>query len=151
MDPFCPFRRRPAMSMVLHPFVITSRELARWLDSQPDCWWSAGPDDSLISRVNFPVPGDEFAEALREIDRNIIIHTDKAIGLEDGRQISGEELPLLAETRNRYQNRCFLASWEGSDKMWFISEDKWAAKALADDATEDEDAEAENGSQPEDW
>jgi hypothetical protein len=138
------------MSMVLHPFVITSRELARWLDSQPDCWWGAGPDDSLVSRVNFPVPSDELAEALREIDKNLIIYTDKEIGIEDGRQISGQELPLLADTQNRYQNRYFLASWEGSDKRWLISENKWAAKALADDSTEEEDAADEDGPQPED-
>jgi hypothetical protein len=136
------------MSMVLHPFVISSRELARWLDSQPDCWWGVGHDDALITRVNFPSPSDEVAEALREIDRNLIIHTDKEIGIEDGRQISGHELPLIADTQNRYQNRCFLASWEGSDKKWLLSENKWAAKALADDSTEDEDAEAEDGYQP---
>ncbi len=27
------------MSMVKHQFVISSQELARWLDSQPDSWW----------------------------------------------------------------------------------------------------------------
>ena len=69
-----------------------------------------------------------MAEALREIDKNLIIHTDKEIGIEDGQQISGHELPLLADTQNRYQNRCFLASWEGSDKKWLFSEDKWAAE-----------------------
>ena len=27
------------MSMVKHQFVISSQELARWLDSQPELWW----------------------------------------------------------------------------------------------------------------
>jgi hypothetical protein len=138
------------MSTVRHQFVISSRELANWLDSQPDCWWVAGPDDFLISRTNFPCPSDELAEVLRQVDKNIIIHTDKTIGIEEGRQISGHELPLLADTQNRYQNRDFLASWEGSDKEWLLTEDKWAAEAFGDEAMEEWDAEGKDGSEPED-
>ena len=33
------------MSMVKHEFVISSQELARWLDSQPGTWWLVGRDD----------------------------------------------------------------------------------------------------------
>src|SRR5262249_20729852 len=100
MVPFCPLRGVPAMSTLQHHFVISSRELADWLDSQPDCWWVAGPDDLLVSKANFPCPSDELAAALREVNKNIIIHTDKMIGIEGGRRISGRELPLLADTQN---------------------------------------------------
>jgi len=138
------------MSMVLHPFLIPSREVAQWLDSQPDSWWMVGQDDLLISRINFPCPSDELAEVLREVDKNLTIYTDKTIGIEDGLQIDSRVFPLLAETRNRYENRVFLASWQASNKKWLLSEDKWAAKALADDSMEEWDGEAEDGSQPED-
>jgi hypothetical protein len=138
------------MNIVLHPFLIPSREVARWLDSQPDTWWSAGLDDLLISRLNFPCPNDEVAEVLREIDKNLIVYTDKSIGIEDGQQIDSQVFPLLADTQNRYHNRYFLASWQGSNKKWLFRENKWAAKALTDDSTEDWDEEDEDGSQPED-
>jgi hypothetical protein len=138
------------MSTLKHQFVISSRELADWLDSQPDCWWVAGPDDLLVSKADFPCPSDELAAVLRQVNKNIIIHTDKAIGIEDGRLISGRELPLLADTQNRYQNRDFLASWEGSDKEWLLTEDKWAAKAFGDDAMEEWDGEDEDRPESED-
>jgi hypothetical protein len=138
------------MSTVKHQFVISSQELARWLDSQPGTWWFVGRDDLLISKVNFPCPSGELAEALRGIGHNLVISTDKAIGIEDGRQIDSTVLPLLADTENRYRNRDFLARWQGSDKDWLLTEDKWAAKALADDATEGYDGEVQDGSEPED-
>ena len=137
------------MSALKHQFVISSQELADWLESQPDCWWVAGPDDLLVSKANFPCPSDELAAALRQVNKNIVIHTDKTIGIEDGRQISGRELPLLADTQNRHQNRDFLASWEGSDKEWLLTEDKWAAEEFADEL-EEWDGEVQDGSQPED-
>jgi hypothetical protein len=84
------------MSMVKHEFVISSRELARWLDSQPDSWWLVSQDDLLISRVNFPCPIEELSEVLRDIGKNIIIYTDKTIGIGDGRQIDSDVLPLLS-------------------------------------------------------
>jgi hypothetical protein len=138
------------MSMVRHEFVISSQELARWLDSQPDSWWLVSRDDLLISRVNFPCPSEELSEVLRGISKNIIIYTDKTIGIEDGRQIDSDVLPLLADTENRYRNRDFLAGWQGSDKKWLLTEDKWAAEALSDDATEGWDGEAQEKSGPED-
>lgn len=138
------------MNMVKHEFVISSQELARWLDSQPDSWWLVSQDDLLISRVNFPCPSEDLAEVLRDISKNIVIYTDKTIGIEDGRQIDSDVLPLLAETENRYRNRDFLAGWQGSDKRWLLTEDKWAAVALSDDATEGWDGEAQEESRPED-
>ena len=138
------------MSMVLHQFLIPSREVARWLDSQPDTWWSAGVDDLLISRLNFPCPSDEVADVLREVNKNLVVYTDKSIGIEDGRQIDSQVFPLLADTHNRYENRDFLVSWQGSNRKWLLGEDKWAAKALTDDSPEEWDEEAEDGSQPED-
>ena len=138
------------MSMVKHQFVISSQELARWLESQPGTWWFVGGDDLLISKVNFPCPSDELAEALRRIGGNLVISTDKTVGIEDGRQIDSTVLPLLADTENRYKNRDFLARWQGSDKEWLLTEDKWAAKALSDDATEGDDGEAQDGPGPKD-
>ena len=122
------------MSMVKHQFVIPSRELARWLDSQPGTWWFIHGDLSLVGRVHLPCPSDELAEALRELNKNITIYTDKTVDLEEGRPIAAHELPLLADTNNRHHNRDFFASWEGSDNEWILSEDKVAAEAFSDDA-----------------
>ena len=136
------------MSMVKHQFIISSQELARWLDSQPGTWWFIDGDDSLIGKVHFPCPNDELADAMRQLGKNLVISTDHAVGIEDGRQISGHELPLLADTQNRYQNRDFFASWEGSDDVWILSEDKVAAEAFSDDAPEEWDDEVQDGSGP---
>jgi hypothetical protein len=145
-DPFCLFRRRPAMSTVLHQFVISSRELARWLDSQPGTWWCIDGEFQLLAKVHyFPCPNDVLAEALRQIDRDIMIYTDKTVDLDEGRAISADELPLLADTRNRHQNRDFFASWEGSDVEWLLTEDKWSAEVFAEDAMEGGDVKATDG------
>jgi hypothetical protein len=138
------------MSTVTHQFVISSREVANWLDSQPGTWWVIDGDFSLIGKVDFPCPNDELAEALRELDKNIIIYTNKTVDLQEGRQISARELPLLADTQNRYQNRDYFASWEGSDNEWILTEDKDSAEAFAEDAMEEWDAEGKDGSEPED-
>jgi hypothetical protein len=130
------------MSMVLHQFLIPSREIARWLDSQPGTWWFIHGDLTLVGRVHFPCTNDELAEALRALDKNIRIYTEKTVDLEEGLPISAQELPLLANTENRHQNRDFFASWEGSDDEWILSEDKVAAEAFSDDAMEEWDAEA---------
>jgi hypothetical protein len=75
------------MSMVKHQFVISSREVAQWLDSQPGTWWLIDGDYTLIGKVHFPCPNDELAEALRKFDKNMMIYTDKTVDLEEGRQI----------------------------------------------------------------
>ena len=90
-----------------------------------------------LRRVNFPCPNDELAEALRQIDSNLVVYTDKTVGIEDGRQISATCSRCLPTRRIDIKNRDFLASWEGSDNEWLLTEDKWAAEAFADDATED--------------
>jgi hypothetical protein len=136
------------MSMVKHQFVISSREVAQWLDSQPGTWWLIDGDYTLIGKVHFPCPNDELAEALRKFDKNMMIYTDKTVDLEEGQQLSAHELPLLADTQNRYQNRDFFASWEGSNNEWILSEDKMAAEAFSDDAMEEWDGEAQDGSEP---
>jgi hypothetical protein len=121
------------MSTVKHQFVISSRELARWLDSQPGTCWHAAGDLLLLSKVHFfPCTNRKLADALRQIDKNITIYTDRMVDLEEGQQISAHELPLLADT----QNRDFLSSWEGSDKEWLLTEDKWAAEEFADELDE---------------
>ncbi|MFI5454323.1 MAG: hypothetical protein ACHRXM_02630 [Isosphaerales bacterium] len=120
------------MSMVKHQFIISSRQVAQWLDSQPGTWWLADGDPLLTSRICFPCPSDELAEELRRIDQNIIVYTNKAVGMEDGRQIDSHVLPRLADTANRHHERNFLARWQSSDVEWLLSEDKSAAEAFTD-------------------
>jgi hypothetical protein len=120
------------MSRVKHQFVISSRELARWLESQPGTWWLIDGDPLLTSSIGFPCPAGELAEELRRIGKDIIISTDKTVGMDDGRQIDSLALARLADTENRYRERNFLARWQGSDIEWLLSEDKSAAEAFAD-------------------
>jgi hypothetical protein len=124
------------MSMVKHEFVIPSREVARWLDSQPGTWWLVDGDPDLTSRICFPCPSDELADELRRIDKDLIVYTNKSVGMDDGRQIDSQVLPRLADTENRHHERNFLARWESSDIEWLLSEDKSAAEAFADVAME---------------
>ena len=83
-----------------------------------------------------------------EIDKNIIIYTDKEIGIEDGRQIvpvtSSPDSPIQ---RTDIRIGDFLASLGGLRQEWLLTEDKWAAEAFPDDSREEEDAEAEDGSE----
>jgi len=120
------------MSTVKHHYIISSEELARWLESQPGTWWLVDGDPLLTSRIGFPCPSDELAEELRRIGKNIVIATDKAIGVDDGRQIDSLVLPRLADTDNRYHEKNFLARWQSADTEWLLSEDKSAAEAFAD-------------------
>jgi hypothetical protein len=136
------------MSMVKHQFVISTREVADWLDSQPGTWWFIDGDFSLLGKVHFPCPNDELAGVLRQVDKNLIIATDKTVEIADGQRISRHELPLLADTQNRYQSRDFFASWEGDDNVWILSEDTVAAETFSDDAMEEEDGEPQDGSGP---
>jgi hypothetical protein len=124
------------MSMVKHEFFIPSREVARWLDSQPGTWWLVDGDPDLTSRICFPCPSDELADELRRLDRNLIVYTNKSVGMDDGREIDFQVLPRLADTENRHHERNFLARWESSDIEWLLSEDKSAAEAFADVAME---------------
>ncbi len=116
------------------------------MDGQPDTWWFIHGDFSLLGKVHFPCPNDELANVLRQMDEDLVIATDKPIGIEDGRRISGQELPLLADTHNRHQNREFFVSWEGDDDVWILSEDKDAAEAFSDDPMEEEYGEVQDGS-----
>ena len=120
------------MSLVKHQYVISSEELARWLESQPGAWWLVDGDPLLTSRIGFPCPSGELAEELRRIGKNIIIYTGKSVGVHDGPQIDSFVLPRLADTDNRYHEQNFLARWQSSDIEWLLSEDKSAAEAFAD-------------------
>src|SRR5437868_5457447 len=118
------------MNTVKHHYVISSEELARWLESQPGTWWLVDGDPLLTSTIGFPCPSDELAEELRRIGKNIIIYSGKTVGMDDGRQIDSLVLPRLADTDNRYHERYFLAGWQSSDIKWLLGEDKSAAEAF---------------------
>jgi hypothetical protein len=124
------------MSMVKHRFVISSQELARWLEGQPGTWWLVDGDPELTSTIGFPCPNDELADGLRRIDRDLVVYTNKPLSMEDGRQIDSQVLPQLADTENRHHERRFLVRWKESDIEWLLSEDKSAAEAFADVAME---------------
>ena len=98
--------------------------------------WLVDGDPELTSRICFPCPGDELANELRRIDRDLIVYTNKSLGMDDGLQIDSRVLPRLADTENRHHERNFLARWESSDIEWLLSEDKSAAEAFADVAME---------------
>lgn len=124
------------MSALRKHFAISSQDFARWLDSQPGTWWLVDGDPELTSRIGFPCPNDELADELRRIDRDLVVYTNRPVGLEDGQQLDSQGLSQLADIDNRRHERNFLVRWEDSDIEWLLSEDKSAAEAFSNVAME---------------
>ena len=119
------------MSKMEHGVDISSRELATWLDSQPGTWWTVDGDPLLMSEVDFPCPSDELAEAVRKLNKDVVVFT-KTRARKDLKKASGSaDLDGLADTKNPRLEKNILAAWKGSDIQWLLTEDKSMAEACA--------------------
>src|SRR5579863_691189 len=104
------------------PFaVIESRELARWLDGQPETWWTVDGDPLLTSEVDLPCPAQELSAALRRHDKNLLVLSPGS--RHHGEMIKQEELDALSQKDRRRNERTFLMRWEDEDQPWLLSED----------------------------
>jgi hypothetical protein len=105
-------------------YTLPADTLARWIDSQPDQWWSVDGDLRLMSKVDFPCPGDELAPALRKIGKDLLIYDKTPGSTVRGEILEPGRLDDLADTNNRRHRRTFLLNWADSDEDWLLIEDE---------------------------
>ncbi|HEY8749766.1 MAG TPA: hypothetical protein VIM11_17415 [Tepidisphaeraceae bacterium] len=105
------------------PFaVIEPLEVARWLDAQPDTWWSVDGDPMLTAEIDFPCPAQELSSALRNhAGKRLLV---LAPGSEHyGEPIVREQLDGLSQRGRRHNERGFLLRWMDQDEPWLLTED----------------------------
>lgn len=110
-------------------FTIEAEELAKWLDTQPDAWWTVDGDPLLTSRVDFPCPSEELAAELRRVGKSLRVFDPRQDSKARGESIARTNLDDLADTDNNLKAKTFLFCWYGEDIQWLLAEDPEAAKA----------------------
>jgi hypothetical protein len=113
------------MSLKSDPhYTLSSVELADWIESQPDKWWSVYGDDELLLTVDAPSPGDELAPVLRRAGKDILVW-DKTPGSKArGERIKADRLPGIAHYGALRHNMTFVMAWADSDDVWELVEDE---------------------------
>lgn len=105
-------------------YTLPAATLARWIENQPDRWWSVDGDPRLMSIVDFPCPSDELAPAIRKIGKDLLLHHKNAASGAHGQVVAQERLNELADVSNRRRLKTFLLSWADSDVDWLLMEDE---------------------------
>jgi hypothetical protein len=105
-------------------YTVPAAELARWIESQPDKWWSVDGDTHLMSVLDFPCPGDELAPALRRVGKDLVIYDKAPASASRGERIGADRLTALAETGPRKRRMIFRLSWCDSEVQWLLLEDE---------------------------
>jgi len=134
------------MNMQSEPhFEVPSAELAAWIDMQgTGVWWNIDGDPLLTDRLTFPCPGDELADALRQLNRPLLVQDPKKRQDANGRSITAAELDSVADVLgNNVQykgekplwadDRIFYCCWKGSNDEWLLAEDKETSKSNQED------------------
>ena len=137
-----PLKKERTMSIQSEPhFEVPSGELAAWIEKQgPTVWWNVDGDPILTGRLAFPCPGDEFAEALRKINRPLLIQDPKKREDAVGQVITAADLDSVADmlgSNVQYKgekpfwadDRIFYCCWKGSDIEWLLTEDRETSKS----------------------
>jgi hypothetical protein len=141
-----PQQKERTMSIQSEPhFEVLSPELAGWIEKQGvTTWWNVDGDPLLTDRLAFPCPGDELAEALRSINRPLLIQDPKKRQAAKGQPISAAELDSVADQLGnnvQYEgerpfwadNRIFYCCWKGSEDEWLLAEDRETSKSNEQD------------------
>ncbi len=111
------------MSLKSKPhYTLTAGDLAKWIEDQPDQWWSVDGDRDLMSSVDFPCPADELAPAIRLIGKPLLVYDGTPGSRASGERIGPGQLAALADTNNRKRQRTFLLTWSDSDEEWLLVE-----------------------------
>jgi hypothetical protein len=109
------------------PFaVIDAQELARWVDAQPETWWTVDGDPLLTAELDFPCPAQELSAALRKHAGNLFVLAPGSA--RHGEVITGGQLDSFSQRDRRYNERSFLLRWEDEDQPWLLSEDTASSK-----------------------
>src|SRR5438093_8940960 len=101
-------------------YTLPAAELARWIEGQPDQWWSVDGDPRLTSVVDFPCPSDELAPALRKIGKDLLLYDKTSPSRAHGEKLGADRLDELADVSNRLKEKTFLLSWADSDIEWLL-------------------------------
>lgn len=122
------------MAIKDHPhYVVSSRILADWLDSQDDeSWWSIDGDHYLSGLLSFPCPSDELSPVLREMNKDLLIQDLKNRRSAKGQRIGTSDLDKLC-VKDQLGNREFLCQWADAppaDLGWILAEDTEAASMM---------------------
>lgn len=98
---------------------ISVDDLADWIESQGDVWWSADTDPKLDSLMDYqPVIGRVFAEALRRADHEVIYITTENMTFSG--VLKPPQLDEIAD-RDTYGGREFFCKWPGEG--WILAEE----------------------------
>ncbi len=130
------------MSIQSEPhFEVPAAELAVWIEKQGTAvWWNVDGDPLLTDLVAFPCPGDEFAEAIRRVNRPLLIQDPKKRQDAKGQVIGVAELDSVADRLgNNVQykgekplwadDRIFYCCWKDSVNEWLLTEDRETSKS----------------------
>lgn len=115
----------PKTSQLPH-YIISSAELAIWIENQRDLWWYVDGDPLLMSKLDFSCPSDELAAELKKHDSNLMVFDGSEASPANGETITADALGNLANTDNNYGARNFLMSWvnkSGEVAQWLLAED----------------------------
>jgi hypothetical protein len=105
-------------------YVLPATTLARWVESQPDRWWSVDGDPRLTGLVDFPCPGEELAPALRKVGKDLLLYDKTPGSTAHGETVEAGRLKDLADTSNRRRRMTYLLTWADSDEDWLLVEDE---------------------------
>lgn len=113
------------MAVAMHRFeknrekynTISVDDLADWIESQGDVWWSADTDPKLDSLMDYqPVIGRVFAGALRRAGHEVLY-----IMTFEG-EVNPHQLDEMAD-RDTYGGREFFCKWPGQKEGWILAEE----------------------------
>ena len=115
----------PETSQLPH-YIISSAELAKWIEGQKDLWWYVDGDPLLMSKLDFSCPSEELAAELRKYESELMVFDGSEASTANGETIAADEFGKLANTDNNYSARNFLMSWvneNGEIVQWLLAED----------------------------
>ncbi len=107
-------------------FIISSAELAKWIEEQKDLWWYVDGDPLLMSKLDFSCPSEELAAELKKQESHLMVFDGSEASTANGSTISAADLDKLANTDNYYEARNFMMSWvseAGEVFQWLLAED----------------------------
>ena len=102
---------------------IAAEELAKWLCQDPDLYWTVDGDPILSGKLSFPCPGDELADALRQIGRPLEVLHQKGMPRTRGETVTSAELDDLVETEE-LDTRVLQFRWKDGQSEWILIEDE---------------------------
>lgn len=104
--------------------LLSTYELAKWLDEDPDYRWSIAGDRILCGNLKFPCTGSALAQELRWLGGFLEVFDRKGrFQLRKPIAVTAEELTGLIEL-NEQRAMILRLRWKDSDNEWLLSEDK---------------------------